>query len=306
MREITAPLAAASVVRPRASGSLRDYLAVTKPRHVIPSTLTAWIGMALALDRPLPAGLVVATLAGTALAVAASHVFNAVLDRDLDALMERTRDRPLPAGRIRVLHALAYATGMAVAALAVVAWGANGLAALLTLGGILFYAGVYTYWLKRRTPWNTLVGGVAGGIPPLIGWAAATGTLSWPAAVLFLIMVVWQPLHFFALSLLVADDYRRAGFPMVVAVQGEQATLNQIAVYSAVLLVLSVLLHLVGVAGATYLAVALVLGAVYVGAALRAVRGGPEQARFWGRWLLRYALVYLTVLLIVAVLDRTV
>lgn len=289
-----------------ATTSARDYLALTKPRHVLPSTLTAWIAMALAAGGSLPAGRVIGTLVGTALAIAASHAYNALLEKDLDALMDRTRGRPLPAGRIAPRPAFIYATALSFASLAVVYLAANLLASGLALAGILFYALVYTYWAKRRTPWNTLIGGVAGGVPPLIGWAAATGTLDWPAFILFSVMVVWQPLHFFALSLLVADDYRRAGFPMVVAVQGEQATLRQIVVYSVMLVVLSLLLHLLGTAGTLYLSVALALGAVYVGAAVKAARRGPAEAKIWGRWLLRYAFLYLTVLLLAAVLDRTV
>src|SRR5690554_1393496 len=169
-----------------ATASARDYLALTKPRHVLPSTLTAWIAMALAAGGSLPAVRVIGTLVGTALAIAASHAYNALLEKDLDALMDRTRDRPLPAGRIAPRPAFIYATALSLASLVVVYLAANLLAAVLALGGILFYALVYTCWAKRRTPWNTLIGGVAGGIPPLIGWAAATEALAWPALVLFL------------------------------------------------------------------------------------------------------------------------
>ncbi|NLG68627.1 MAG: protoheme IX farnesyltransferase, partial [Firmicutes bacterium] len=247
---------------------LRDYLVVTKPQHVIPSTLTAWVGLALAASGPVHGGRVAATLAGTALAVAAAHVFNALLERDVDALMSRTVDRPLASGRMAASHAAAYGGVLALLSVVIMAAAVNALAAGLTVAGIVAYDLVYTRWLKRRTPWNTLVGGVAGGIPPLIGWAAATGSLAWPAVVLFSMMVVWQPLHFFALSLLVADDYRRAGLPMVVVVHGEQATLDQIAAYSAIRTGLSVSLHLLGGTGWVYLAAALVLGAIYVVAAV--------------------------------------
>ena len=283
---------------------LRDYLLVTKPQHVIPSTLTAWVGLALAASEPVPAGRVVATLVGTALAVAAAHVFNALLERDADALMSRTVDRPLASGRMPTSHAAVWGGVLALVSVAIMALGVNALAAGLTVAGIGVYDLVYTRWLKRRTPWNTLVGGVAGGIPPLVGWAAATGTLAWPAVVLFSMMVVWQPLHFFALSLLVADDYRRAGFPMVVVVHGEQATLNQIAAYATVMTGLSLLLHLLGVTGWVYLAAALVLGTVYVVAAVRAALRGPAEARTRGRWLLRYSFFYLIVIFTIALADR--
>ncbi|WP_324668607.1 heme o synthase [Geochorda subterranea] len=283
---------------------LRDYLVVTKPQHVIPSTLTAWVGLALAASGPVPGGRVAATLAGTALAVAAAHVFNALLERDVDALMSRTVDRPLASGRMAASHAAAYGGVLALLSVVIMAAAVNALAAGLTVAGIVAYDLVYTRWLKRRTPWNTLVGGVAGGIPPLIGWAAATGSLAWPAVVLFSMMVVWQPLHFFALSLLVADDYRRAGLPMVVVVHGEQATLDQIAAYATVMTGLSVSLHLLGVTGWVYLAAALVLGAVYVVAAVRAARRGPAEARTRGRWLLRYSFFYLTVIFAIALVDK--
>ncbi len=283
---------------------LRDYLVVTKPQHVIPSTLTAWVGLALAASGPVPGGRVAATLAGTALAVAAAHVFNALLERDVDALMSRTVDRPLASGRMAASHAAAYGGVLALLSVVIMAAAVNALAAGLTVAGIVAYDLVYTRWLKRRTPWNTLVGGVAGGIPPLIGWAAATGSLAWPAVVLFSMMVVWQPLHFFALSLLVADDYRRAGLPMVVVVHGEQATLDQIAAYATIMTGLSVSLHLLGVTGWIYLAAALVLGAVYVGAAVRAARRGTAEARTRGRWLLRYSFFYLTVIFAIALVDK--
>ncbi|MFO7254966.1 MULTISPECIES: heme o synthase [Limnochorda] len=293
----------------RATGtttSLRDYIALTKPRHVLPSTLTTWVGMALAAPGPLPARLVAATLAGTALAIAGAHVYNAILDRDLDGLMDRTRHRPLPSGRVAVWQAAVWGTVLSAASLAIMLLLVNGLAALLTVAGIFLYVVVYTFWLKRRSPWNTLAGGFSGGAPPLIGWAAASGSLSWAAGVLFGIMVVWQPLHFFALSLKVADDYRRAGFPMVVVVHGEQATLNQIVVYSLILAILAPLFTPLGVTGTAYLVVALALSGIYVAAAVRAAREGPARAKFWGTWLLRYAFIDLTLLLVTAVLNRTV
>lgn len=260
--------------------------------------------MMLGAEGALPGGLVVATLGGTALAVAAAHVFNAWIERDLDALMQRTVERPLASGRMRASRALAYGAALAMASLGLLAWAVSVPAALLALAGIVTYDVVYTWWLKRRTPWNTLVGGIAGGVPPLVGWVAATGTLSWPAVVLFLMMVVWQPLHFFALSLLVADDYRRVGLPMVVVVHGEQGALNQIVAYAAAITGLSVALHVVGVTGYVYLAAAAVLGATYVRAALQAARRGPAEATSRGRWLLRYSFVYLTVLFAVALADK--
>ena len=260
--------------------------------------------MAMGAPGALPAGLVAGTLVATALAVASAHVFNALLERDVDALMARTERRPLASGRLAVSHAVTYGALLGLASLALMAACANPLAVALTVAGILAYDLVYTLWLKRRTPWNTLVGGVAGGIPPLIGWAAAAGSLSWAAAVLFLMMVVWQPLHFFALSLLVADDYRRAGLPMVVVVHGPQATLNQIVGYATILMMLSVALHATGAAGPLYLLTALGLGAVYVAAALRAARRGPAEAETRGRWLLRYSFFYLTALLTMALVDR--
>lgn len=296
---------ATTVAHATEKASIRDYVALVKPQHVLPSTFTAWVGMLLAPGGSLLPERVIVTLAGTALAIAGAHVFNAILDRDLDALMERTRARPLPSGRVPVRHAWVLGTVLLALSVLMLALLVNTPAALLTLAGILIYVVVYTAWLKRRSPWNTLAGGFSGGAPPLIGWAAATGSLSWPALVLFAIMVVWQPLHFFALSLKVADDYRRAGFPMVVVVHGEQATLNQIVVYCTIAAVLAPLLTILGVTGTVYLVVALVLSAIYLVAAIRAAREGPARAEYWGRRLLRYALTYLTVLLLAAVLDRT-
>src|SRR5690606_25666060 len=181
--------------------TLADHLLVTKPRIIVLIVLTTWAAMSVAAPRGSSTSVVLFTLLGTALAVASAHTFNNYLERDIDALMDRTRHRPLVVGSMTPEHALRYAIVLALASFAIMAWRVNLLSALLAQAGLWFYVGVYTLLLKRRTPLNTVIGGIAGSIPPLIGWAAATGTIEAAGLLLFLIMVAWQPPHFFALAL---------------------------------------------------------------------------------------------------------
>lgn len=279
---------------------LRDYYQLAKPRIVFLILVTTVAGMWLAAGGPPAPGIVGWTLLGTALAAAGGGVLNCYVDRDLDRLMERTRHRPLPAGRVSPRAALAYGMALSAAGPAVLALRVNGLAAALALAGTLYYVLVYSVWLKRRTPQNVVIGGAAGAVGPLIGWAAVTGRLDLPAWILFLVVFLWTPPHFWALSLFAQEDYRRAGLPMLPVVRGEGETRRQIALYSLALVPVTLTLTPLGVTGPLYLAAALLLGGVFAALALRLWRR-PERGL--DRRLFAYSIAYLALLFAAVVGD---
>ena len=260
---IPPPLAAR---RPRAQ-VLRDYLALTKPRIISLLLITTVATMFVADPSGPSLATILWTVLGGYLAAGGAGAINHYLERDRDARMARTCARPLVAGRIEPLHGLVF--GVALGALATVqlAITVNVLAAALALCGLLGYVFVYTLWLKPRTPQNIVIGGAAGAVPPLVGWAAATGGLTLDALYPFAIVFLWTPPHFWALALLVKDDYARTGIPMLPVARGEPATRRQILAYSVVLVAFTVLPFLTGLFGALYLAAALVLGAGFIGLA---------------------------------------
>lgn len=283
---------------------LSVHVSVTKPRIIVLIALTTWAGMGIAAPGQSPAALVFFTLLGTALSVASAHTFNAYLERDIDALMNRTKRRPLVVGTMEPSYAIRYAAVLAVLSFVVMVWKVNLLAALLAQLGLWFYVGVYTVLLKRRTPHNTVIGGIAGSIPPLIGWAAATGRIDAAAIMLFIIMVMWQPPHFFALTLFQLEDYRRAGIPMLAVVSGPGAAVRQIFWYTTAMVILSLTLYYpIGITGPVYLAVALAAGLYYIYLAGQAVYRYQESIDGWGKRLFRYSMVYLAVLFIAMVID---
>lgn len=246
-------------------GQVRDFVDLTKPRITLLVLVTAFVGMWLAAGgRPAP-GLVLWTLLGTALAASSSGVLNNVIDRHVDARMSRTRERALPAGRVRPERALAWGLLLGVAAFLLLSATVNLTAAGLALGTIAFYVGIYTAWLKRTSPACTEIGSVAGAAPPLIGWAAVTGGLSLPAWVLFGILFLWQPPHFWTLALVRAEEYRRAGLPMLPVVRGERVTRRRMLLYTAALLPTSALPFFLGLTGPLYLLGSLLLSGIYLG-----------------------------------------
>lgn len=284
--------------------TLSIHLSVTKPRIIVLIALTTWAGMGIAAPGQSPAALVFFTLLGTALSVASAHTFNAYLERDIDAMMSRTKRRPLVVGTMEPGHALRYASVLAVLSFIIMVWKVNLLAALLAQLGLWFYVGVYTVMLKRRTPHNTVIGGIAGSIPPVIGWAAATGRIDVAAVIVFIIMVLWQPPHFFALTLFQLEDYRRAGIPMLAVVSGPGAAVRQIAWYTTAMVILSLTLYYpIGIAGPWYLLVALATGLYYIVLAWQAAARYEESIQDWGKRLFRYSMIYLAVLFIAMVLD---
>jgi protoheme IX farnesyltransferase len=277
----TAPPLGAAALSPasrrRVGDVLRDYLALTKPR-IISLLLVTTVGAMFVAD-PSGPGLttILWTVLGGYLAAGGAGAINHYLERDRDARMARTCARPLVAGRIEPLHGLAFGIALGALATAQLAITVNVLAAALALAGLLGYVVVYTWWLKPLTPQNIVIGGAAGAVPPLVGWAAATGALTLDAVYLFAIVFLWTPPHFWALSLLVKDDYDRAGIPMMPVARGDAATRRQILAYAVALVAFTVLPFATGLFGGLYLVAALVLGIGFVGlAAELLVR--PSQA----------------------------
>jgi len=212
-----------------------DYVTLTKPRIMLLILITAYGAMAYAADGIPELGLTVATLLGLGLSSAGASALNHYYDRDIDALMTRTAVRPIPSGRVAPEAAFGFGIGLLAGSMMVLALDVNVLTAALALGGALFYVVVYTIWLKRRTPQNIVIGGAAGAVPPLVGWAAVTGRVELPAIFMFAIIFYWTPPHFWALSLLAKEDYAKANIPMLPVVRGDRETARQIMLYTVLL-----------------------------------------------------------------------
>jgi protoheme IX farnesyltransferase len=282
-------------------GSWRDYVTLTKPRIMSLLLVTGFCGM-IAGARGWPGTTTaLAAMSGLALACGGASALNHVLDRDIDPLMgERTKRRPVASGRVAPSRALEFGLALSAFSFVLLASTVNVLTAVLALVGNLFYVLVYTRWLKRTTPQNIVIGGAAGAVPPLVGWAAATGDVTVPALLLFVIVFVWTPPHFWALALLIKDNYKAAGVPMLPVVRGERETARQIVVYSAALVAVTLLPWAWGSAGLLYLASALALGAVFVWLAERLRRQTtPRRAVF----LFHYSLLYLALLFVALAVD---
>jgi heme o synthase len=292
------------IARPAAPASWRDYVTLTKPRIMSLLVLTSVCAMIAAAHgapevAPL-AGLVV----GGALACGGASALNHVLDRDIDQLMgPRTASRPVAAGRISPRRATAFGLLLTALALAVLVVFTNLLAALLSLSGGAFYVGIYTYWLKRTTAQNIVIGGAAGAIPPLAGWAAAHGGLGIGAVMLFLIVLLWTPPHFWALALLLVRHYAAADVPMMPVVRGPHATARLVLGYSIVLVAVTLLPGAIGTFGLFYLVGAAVLGGVLLALAWRLWRdSSPANAGV----LFHFSLLYLALLFVAVAIDAAV
>jgi len=285
------PLAAA----PRGLSNIAsDYMSLLKLRIVALLDATA-IGVMIPASHGHPRLVaVLAVLVGGTFAAGGAHAINCWFDRDIDAEMSRTRRRPLPAGRIPPLHALAIGIGLNVLAFGVLWSAANPLAASLALAGTLIYVFVYTIWLKRSTPQNIVIGGAAGAVPPLVGWAAATGHLDATALALFGVILFWTPPHFWALAQMIKADYKRAHIPMLPAVGGERSAKRQSIVYAALTAAASVIPFFTGSAGSVYLAGAVVLGVGLVGMTVLDFDG--VHGLRWTRRVFTYSIAYLALL----------
>ena len=284
-------------------GRVEDYLALLKPRVMSLVVFTAFVGMLVAPGGINPViGLV--AIACIAIGAGASGALNMWYDADIDAVMSRTRNRPIPAGRISREEALAFGMVLSVFSVMLLGLATNWVAGGFLAFTIFFYAVIYTMWLKRSTPQNIVIGGAAGAFPPMVGWAAVTGTLSWESFALFLIIFLWTPPHFWALALYKQGDYGAAGIPMMPNVAGEASTKRQILAYSVVLAVSGLLPVWLGMSGWIYGAVAAITGLSFVWLAVRLWRA-PDGAdmRRAARALFTYSLSYLFVLFLGLLTD---
>jgi protoheme IX farnesyltransferase len=285
----------------------RDYVALLKPRVISLVVFSGACGLIAARGAMHPLLALTAVLM-IALGAGAAGAFNQALEVDIDARMRRTRGRPLPMGRIAPGEALAFAAILSLLSVALLGLATNWLAAALLAAAIAFYAGVYTLWLKRRTPQNIVIGGVAGAFPPLIGWAAATGEISALPLILFAIICLWTPPHFWALALYCRGDYARAGVPMLPVTHGEAATRRHVIYYAILLALAGISPSLFGLAGSAYGLLAFALGAAFVLLAARVARSTEtDPARMLAeRHLFRFSLFYLAAIFAAIALDRSV
>ena len=281
-----------------------DYLALMKPRIILLLLITTCTTMIVASPHHVAVRVLLLTILGGTLAAGSANAINMFIDRDIDAVMRRTCLRPVPAGRVRPAQALGFGIATGLLSVAVMAWGVNTLSAILSTAGILFYVGVYTLWLKRTTPQNIVIGGAAGAVPPLVGWAAATGSVGLPAVVLFAIVFLWTPPHFWALALGKADDYRAAGVPMLPVVRGDRETRRQIFAYALALTAATLLLyapfHALGI---VYVVAAVLLDTLFVFLAWAVVTARSPRAEMT---LFGFSILYLGLLFAAMVVDRLI
>lgn len=288
--------------------SVRAYIALTKPRIIELLLVTTVPAMILAAHGIPPLGLIWWTLLGGSLAAGSANAINCYLDRDIDLLMTRTRRRPLPAHEVEPERAVVFGLVLGAVAFVVLAWFVNLLAAFLAMLAIAFYVIVYTMVMKRTTPQNIVIGGAAGALPPVIGWAAVTGDVGLPALVLFALVFYWTPPHFWALSLRIAKDYAAAGVPMLPVVRGVPETTRQIGLYTILLVAISLVLFAVARMGLIYLVAAVVLGAIFLWQSYRLWRIGtsPEASTTGAIRLYKYSITYLSLLFLAVAIDAIV
>ncbi len=283
--------------------TISSYVNLMKP-HVTVLLLGVTVAtMAIAREGLPDLKLVLATLIGGAMAAGSANCINCYIDRDIDQVMTRTQRRSLPAGKVQPVQALIFGLFLGAGSFVVFALFVNLLCALLSLAAILFYVFVYTLWLKRASTQNIVIGGAAGAVPVLIGWAAVTGTVSLPAIWLFAIIFYWTPPHFWALSLLIEKDYARAKVPMLPVVMGERETKKQILLYSLILLAVTLILFAMQAMGYFYLAGAVILGGILVYMSIRLLLDSTKK---WARTLFWYSNCYLALIFTVMVLDRVI
>jgi protoheme IX farnesyltransferase len=280
--------------------SVEDFFALMKPRVMSLVVFTALVGLLVAPGHLHPV-LGFGALLCIAVGAGAAGALNMWYDADIDAVMARTAERPIPSGRVSRGEALGFGITLGFGSIAVLGLVANWLAAGLLAFTIFFYAVIYTIWLKRRTPQNIVIGGAAGAFPPMIGWAAATGGIGLESVLLFLIIFLWTPPHFWALALSRAGDYQRAGVPMLPVVAGTQETVRQIRLYTLALVPVGVSPWLLGAAGPLYGVTAALAGALMVALAWRLRDGGREA-----KALFAYSILYLFILFAVLLVDHAV
>ena len=296
------PPAAAAETRPQPAGLwgvINDYITLTKPPIIMLLLITAAGGMFLAQGQQggglPPLTLLALVWLGGALASGGANALNHYFDRDIDGLMRRTRQRPVVSRRIRPANALIFGITLNILAAIILATWVNGLAAALTITATLFYVLIYTLWLKRATPQNIVIGGAAGAFPPMVGWAAVTGAVDLPAVYLFAIVFFWTPPHFWALALLIRQDYAQAGIPMLPVVSTRDFTVGSIFLYSLALVGLTAMFALTNAVGWLYAAAALALGGIFLWLAWRLKK---DETAANARKLYLYSLLYLGLLFV--------
>jgi heme o synthase len=281
---------------------IKSYYQLTKPR-IIPLLLMVTAGsMWIASRGEIDPKLLLITMLGGTLAAASAQTLNCIYDQDIDYTMERTRSRPLPSGRINSRSALIFAIALGFLSFTLLTVFANLLSAVLAMAGLGFYMVIYTHLLKRHSTQNIVIGGAAGAIPALVGWAACTGELSLPAWLIFLIVFLWTPPHFWALALMIKDDYAQVGVPMLPVIKGEKETTKQIWFYSLILIPTSLLLvYPLGVSGLIYAVVAVVLGGIFIQKSWQLLQL-PEDKQV-ARSLFKFSILYMMLLCTGMVLD---
>lgn len=280
----------------------QDYYQLTKPRIIPLLLITTAASMAIASNGKLDPLLLLLTMIGGTCATASAQTINCIYDSDIDYEMERTRHRPMPSGRVQPLHALIFAIALACISFTVLFVYVNLLSALLAMSGIAFYVGIYTHLLKRHTPYNIVIGGAAGAIPALVGWAAVTNTLSWTAWLIFAIVFLWTPPHFWALALMIRDEYAKVGVPMLPVVTNNIATARQIWRYTLVVIPSTFLLiYPLHASGVIYGAIALILGAIFIMKAWTLLQN-PDDKQL-ARSLFLYSILYMMLLCAAMVVD---
>jgi protoheme IX farnesyltransferase len=280
---------------------VRDFVALLKPRVMSLVVFTGAVGLYLAPGHLHPVLAAIAILC-IAVGAGAAGAINMWYERDIDAVMTRTRERPIPAGRMDPAEALAFGIVLSIASVVVMALAVNLATAAILALSIGFYVFIYTIWLKRRTPQNIVIGGAAGAFPPMIGWAAVTGDVSLASLALFAIIFMWTPPHFWALALFRSGDYAKAGVPMLPVTHGAEETRRQILLYTVALLPVTLSPWFLGFAGVIYLVAASVLGLIFLSGAVAVYRETGDRA---ARGLFGYSIVYLFLLFGLLVLDRT-
>ena len=274
---------------------MQSYYQLTKPRIIPLLLITTSASMWMASEGRVNPLLLLVTLVGGTLAAASAQTLNCIYDRDIDYAMERTRQRPIPAGRVQSRDALLFAIILASLSFTLLAVFANLLAALLAMSGIVFYMLIYTHFLKRHTTQNIVIGGAAGAIPALVGWAAVTGELSWSAWMLFAIVFLWTPPHFWALAMMIRDDYAKVNIPMLPVIVGEEATARQIWIYTLIAVGSTFLLiYPLGTAGVIYGLFAVLLGGKFMQKAWQ-LRQNPSENDL-ARSLFKFSILYLMLL----------
>ncbi len=292
-------------VSSQSAGSIswRDYLELTKPRVVALMILTSVIGMLLATSELPSWTVLIYGNMGIAFLAGAAAVVNHVVDQKIDTVMARTRKRPVATGKISPLEAITFAALLACVGMAVLMWQVNDLTAWLTLASLVGYAGVYTLFLKRATPQNITIGGLAGAMPPLLGWTAVTGQVDGHALLLVLIIFAWTPPHFWALAIHRKEEYAKAGIPMLPVTHGNKYTELHILLYTLILLAVSLLPFVTGMSGWIYLAGALALGLRFLHYAMRLLKGDDRRVALN---TFKYSITYLMALFVVLLVDHFV